>query len=145
MGPLIHQHMTTLHRVLNDTAPRLSIWSPIIVTPGLLKLTLALGSCLEHRDDLGLGIYKFGLVQHISATGKVLKAQYDQHRIITGVITAPSLADVSTLTATDGVSLPDNLSMAQGGNTQIRVVLGTLCGTNHPTSLEMKEVNVDIM
>ena len=38
-----HQHMKTLQKVLDDTACCLRFHAPIVVMPGLLKLTLALG------------------------------------------------------------------------------------------------------
>ena len=52
---------------------------------------------------------------------------------------------MATLAAPDGVSLPATMAIAQGSHTRLRVVLDTLFGTNHPTALEMKEVNVEIM
>ena len=38
-----------------------------------------------------------------------------------------------------------NLAMTQGSHSRLRVVLVTLFGTDHPTELEMKEVNTEIM
>ena len=61
-----------IHRVLDDTAHRLSIRAHILATPGLLKLSLALGFCLYHRYDLGTGLYQFGLKQHTPAAWMVL-------------------------------------------------------------------------
>ena len=49
------------------------------MTPGLLKLTLALGFSLDHHDNLGMWIHQFGLDQHTSASWKVLKARDEQH------------------------------------------------------------------
>ena len=57
----------------------------------------------------------------------------------------PTLADADTLTAPDGVSLNFNLDMAIGAHAQLMVVLATLFGPNHPTTLATKEVNVEIM
>ena len=53
-GGLKHQHLT---RALDDTAQHLSVRAPIVTIPGLLKLTLALGLRLEHRDTSGLGLH----------------------------------------------------------------------------------------
>ena len=82
---------------------------------GLLKLTLSLGFCLDHRDNLGTGIHQFWIGQHTSAARKVLKARAEQHQVIAGCDAAPSLDDMAALMAPDGVSLPYTLSMAQGG------------------------------
>ena len=132
----------TLQRALYDTTRRLSVQVPIIATPGMLKITLALGCRLDHCDNLGSGLHKFGLVQRTSASRKVLKVRSDQHQVIMGSRAAPSLADAATLAAPDGVSLPSTLAMAQGGHTRLSVVLDTLFRTNHPTVMAMKEVNV---
>ena len=74
-----------------------------------------------------------------------MKVWSDKHQVIMGGSTSPSLADAATLAAPDGVSLPTTLVMAQGGHTRLSVVLSTLFGTNHPTTLAMTEVNVKIM
>ena len=79
----------THQRNLDDTTWSLSAWAPILATPGLLKITLALGFLLEHHDDLCSGLHKFGLVQHTSASRKVLKVHFDQHKVIMGGSTAP--------------------------------------------------------
>ena len=110
----------------------------------MLKISPALGLRLEHRDDLGSGLHKFGLVQHNSAAWKVLKARDNQHQVIAGGSAAPSLADADTLTAPYGVSLPVTLAMAQEAYVRLRVVLATLFRTDHPTALMMKEMNVEI-
>ena len=49
------------------------------------------------------------------------------------------------MTAPEGVYLPDTLDMARGSHTWLRVVLTTLSGKNHPTTLAMKELNTEIM
>ena len=145
-GALNCQYLTTLQRSLEDTAWRLSVRAPIITTSGLLKLALALGFLLEHRDDLGLGLHQFVLGQNTSATQKVLKARSDQYQIIAGGAAAPSIAGTATLTAPDSVSLPATLAIALGGgHTQMRVVLVTLFWKDYSTTLAMKEANVEIM
>ena len=50
------QHLTMLHRALDDTARRLIIRAPIVATPGLLKLTLYLGFSIYHHNNLGTGL-----------------------------------------------------------------------------------------
>ena len=47
--------------------------------------------------------------------------------------------------ASDGVSLPAALAIAQGGYARLSMVLFTLFITDHPTVLEMKEVKSEIM
>ena len=105
----------TLQRDLYDTTRRLIVQVHIISTPGMLKITLVLGCRLEHCNDLGSGLHKFGIVQHTSASRKVLKVRSDQHQVIMGGSAAPSLADGATLAAPYGVSLSSTLAMAQGG------------------------------
>ena len=46
------QHLTTLHRAYDNIVWRLSVHAPIVATPGLLKLTLALGLRIYHHDNL---------------------------------------------------------------------------------------------
>ena len=60
------QYLTTLQRALKNTSLRLSVRAPISAMPGLIKFTLALRFLLDHRDDLGTGMYQFGLGQHTS-------------------------------------------------------------------------------
>ena len=110
--------------------------------PGLLNLTLTLGFRLEHCDDLGSGLHQFRISQHTYTSRKVLEARADRNQVITGNGATPSLDDAFTLMVPDGVSLPVTLAMAQGSHKWMRVVLDTLFGPNHPTVLEMKEVNV---
>ena len=59
VGAPKRQHLTTLQRAVNNTARRLSVRSTIVAMPGLLKITLALGFCLEHHNDLDLGLHQF--------------------------------------------------------------------------------------
>ena len=74
-----------------------------------------------------------------------MKARTDQHQIIAGGRSIPSLDDAATLTAPDGVSLPYNLGMEWGSYARLRVVLVTIFGLDPPTTLAMKEVNTEIM
>ena len=46
---------------------------------GILKLTLDLGFCLDHHEDLGTSFHQFRLNQHNYAARKVLTARSDQH------------------------------------------------------------------
>ena len=114
MGPLKHQHLTTLQMHLDDTACCLRVHTPIIATPGILKITLDLGFYLDNHNDLGTGLHQFGLGQHTSATRKVLKDRSDQNQVFADGGAAPYLDDAATLTAPDGVSLPATMAMAWG-------------------------------
>ena len=107
----------TLQSALDYNSQRLSVQAPIVATPGLLKLTLALGFRLEHRDELGSGFHQFRLGEHTSAARKLLKSEADKYQVIVGGGAAPSLSDATTLTAPDGVSLPVTLVML-GGDTR---------------------------
>ena len=133
--------MTTLQRYFNTTDRRLRIRTPIVATPGLLELGLALGFHLDHRNDLVAGLHQFGLFQHTSDTWKVMKARSDQNQVIAGGVATTFLSNAAATTAPEGISLLSTLVMALGDHTQPRVFLVTLFGTDHPTMLAMKEVN----
>ena len=100
-----------LQRDLDNTTQCLSICMSIATTLGLLKLAQALCFILDHRDDLGTDLNQFGLSQHISASQKVLKAHYEQHKVIAVGRASPSLSDTATLMVPDGVSLSATLAM----------------------------------
>ena len=102
--------MKTLQRALDDTARRLRVQAPIVVTPGLLNLTLSLGFLLDHRDNWGMGLHQFGLSRHTSTARKVLRARANQHQIVVGGAAAPSLAEAAMLMDPDWVSFPSTLS-----------------------------------
>ena len=92
-----------------------------------------------------MGLHQFVLGQNTSAAWKVLMDRVNKHQVITGGGAALYLADTATLTAPDGVSLPDTLSMAQGAHARLRVVLVNLFGPYHPAALAMRDVNMKIM
>ena len=106
--------MTTLQRALDDTTRHLSIRAPIVATSGMLKLTPALGSRLDHHKYLDTGLHQFVIVQHTSTTRKLVKFCADQHQVIAGGGAAPSLADTAMLMKIYCVSLSSTLAMAQG-------------------------------
>ena len=76
------QHMMKIQRALNNIARHLNVRTPIVVTSCLIKLTLALGFCLDHRDNLGTCPHLFGMIQHTSSARKVLNAHTNQHQVI---------------------------------------------------------------
>ena len=69
---LKQQQLTTLQRVFEDTALRLSIHDLFFATPGLLKLNLTIGFCINHRDDLGTGNKQLCLGYHTYAARKLM-------------------------------------------------------------------------
>ena len=64
---------------------------------------------------------------------------------IAGGSSAHSLANADTLVAPYGVSLLATLTMAQGDHAKLRVVLITLLGQDHPTTLAMSDINADLL
>ena len=88
--------------------------APTIATPSLLKLVITLGFRMESRDDLTTGLHPFVLGKHIATFQKFLRIQADQYAIIASGTGTPSLADVEILSAPNGVTLPQNFSMARG-------------------------------
>ena len=103
------QQLTTLQRVFNDTAQRMSVHAPIVDTPGSLKISLSIGFRLEHRDNLVMGIPQYCLGKHDSSARKVLKACVGQHQVIAGGGSTPTLVDSAYLTAPYGVSFPETV------------------------------------
>ena len=59
--------------------------------------------------------------------------------------TTLSIADVTTMMVPYNAPFPATLDMAGGFHAWIRMVLTTLFGTDHPTVLGIKEMNVEIM
>ena len=129
------QHITTFQRVFDDTSQRLSVGSPIIVAPILLKMTLDLVFHLNHRDNLGTGLHLFYLIQH-----KVLNACSDQHQVVAGGGGTPTLVDACYLPAPDGVSLPEKVVMAWSAHARLQLSLETLIRRDHPSSHAMDAV-----
>ena len=139
------QHLTTLDRAQKKTACPLSVRAPIVAKTDIIKLILALGFQLDHRDDLDTSLHHFGLFQHTSATWNVLKSRSYQHHVIADGGTAPSLEDAATLTTPDGVSLPPTMAMSQGIHVRLRVVLVTLLGKDHPNAMVMRDINAKLL
>ena len=55
------------------------------------------------------------------------------------------MAYAATLMAPDGVSFPDTIAMARGAHAWMRVVLVTLLGQEHPTVMDMRDINVELL
>ena len=123
--------MTTLHYAFDDTTRKLIFHVPIIATPGLLNMDLAIGSLLYHMDNLGMGLHQFGLIQ---------KARVDQHQVIAGAVGAPTLANAAFLMVPYGFSLTKMVAIAQIIHIRLLVVLYTLIGRDHPSYQGMETV-----
>ena len=113
--------------------------------PSLLETTLSLGFPLNHRDDLGTGIHQFCLGQHNYASGKVPKARFDQHQIISGGGGIPTLVYAAYLTAPYGVFFPETVPMARSAHARLMVVLETLIGRYHPSAQVIYTVVLDLI
>ena len=140
-----HQHLTTLLRTLDNTSRRLSVHAPIITIPGLINLNLALSFCLYQGNNLGMELHQFKISQETFSAWKVLESWANQHQVFAGSSAATFVADAAILMAPDGVSMLATLVMAQGSHAQLRVVMFSLFKPDHPTALEMRDVNTNIM
>ena len=94
---------------------------------------------------MGTNLHQSILDQHSFLAQKFQKARTDQHMVIAGGASAPSLADADMLVAPYGLSLSATLTMAQGAHERLRVVLITLLGQDHPTTLAMSDINADLL
>ena len=87
-------------------AEDMGLRAPIIATPSLLKLVLALGFRMESWDDPTTGIHPFVLGQHTATASKFLRGQADQYAMVASDAGALSLADVEILLDPNGLTLP---------------------------------------
>ena len=87
-----------------------------------------------------MGLNQFWLGQHTSATSKVLKARANQHQVIAGSIGVPTLADVASLTAPYGFSLPEMVAMLRSVHNRLQVVLDSLLERDQPVTKIMDAV-----
>ena len=58
----------------------------------------------------------------------------DQHQVIAGMGNDPTLSNADCMMASDGVSIPETLTMARGTHTHLRVFLDILMGRYHPSA-----------
>ena len=101
----------------------------------MLKITLVLGFCLDNHDELGTCLHQLEMANTALLPRRCLWHRFDQHQVIADGNAAPSLYDLATLEATDNLSLPSILAVAQGSHARLRVVLVALFGTDHHTLL----------
>ena len=118
----------------------MSVFTYIFATPSLLNMTLALGFCLKHRDNMGMVIQQLCIGKNTSDTRKVLKARTNQHQVIAGSGGTPTMEDAAYLTVPNGFSLPETEEMARSAHKRLRVVLINLMVRGHPVAQGMDVV-----
>ena len=134
-----------LQRAFDTAVEDMGLRAPTIATLSLLNLVLALGSRIEIRDDLTTGLHPFILGQHTATIRKFLRGQADQYAIVAFGADAPSLADVEILSETNGVTLPQNFSMAHGQWLRTRLIVRTCFGVHHKNSDALKEFGEEML
>ena len=142
-----------LQRAFDTAAEDIGMRTPTIATPSLLKLVLELGFRTESRDDLTTGLHPFVLRQHTATVWKFLRGQADRYTMVASCAGtpflagagAPSLADVEIFSAPDGVTLPQNYSMARGQWIRMRLIVGTCFGVDHNASDVLKEFGEEML
>ena len=100
---------------------------------------------MESRDNLTTGIHPFVLGQHMAMVRKFLRGQADRYTIMASRTGAPSLADVEILSAPDGVTLPQNFSMARGQWMRTRLIVGTFFGVDHNAWERLREFGEELL
>ena len=83
-------------------------------------------------DDLGTMLHQFCLGKNPSATRKILKSRVDQHKVFAGVVGAPTLDDLASLTAPNSISLQESFPMYQILRIRLCVVLEKNSATGPP-------------
>ena len=112
--------------------------APTIATPSVLKMVLALGLRMDSQDNLTTGRHPFVLGHNTATVRKFLRGQADRYAMVASGMGAPSLADVEILSASDGLTLPQNFSMARGQWLQTRLIVWTCFGVDHNASDGLK-------
>ena len=140
-----NQKLLVLQREFDTDAEDMGLRAPTIMTPSLLKLVLALGFQMKSRDDLTMGLHPFVLGQHTASVRKFLRGQADQYVMVASGTGAPSLADVDILLATNGVTLPQNFSVARGQWIRTHLIFGMCFGVDHNASEVLKEFGEEML
>ena len=134
-----HQQLLVMQRAFDTSAEYMGLRAPTIATPSLLNLVLALGFRMEIRDNLTTGLHPFVLGQHTATARKFLRGQVDQYAMVASGTGVPSLADVEILLAPDGITLPQNFSMACVQWLRTWLIVGTCFGVDHNMSDGLKK------
>ena len=108
------QQLLVLQRALNNAAADLSLRTPTVATPVVLKMVLGLNFCLSSKDNLSSGLHPFTLGQHTAARQKLLKTRVDRHNLMAGGHAAPSLADAKELVAPNGMTILTSHRQSRG-------------------------------
>ena len=85
-------------------------------------------------SDLGTMLHQFCLGKNPSATRKILKSRVDQHKVFAGVVGAPTLDDLASLTAPNSISLQESFPMYQILRIRLCVVLEKILRRDHPNT-----------
>ena len=123
-----HQQLQVLQQAVGKACDEIKIRAPIIVTPTSLKMTLGIGFCLDSQDDLTSGVLISILGRHTPEERKSLKEAGANYDMVIGGVGAPSMAEADTLTAPNGLTLSNSLSMLQGQNNRLRALAATFSG-----------------
>ena len=99
---------------------------------------------MESRDDLTTGLHPFVLSQHTATVCKFLCGQVDRYAMVASRTGAPSLADVEILSAPNGVTFPQNFSIARGQWMRTRPIFGTCFGVEHNASEGLREFGKEL-
>ena len=134
-----HQQLLVLQRAFDAATEDMGLHAPIIATPSLLKLVLALGFRMEIQDNLPTGVHPFVLGHHTATVRKFLQGQADRYAMVASGAGAPSLADVEIHSAPDSMTLPQNFSMVCGQWLRTRLIAGTCFGVEHNASDGLKD------
>ena len=113
--------------------------APTITTPSLLKLVIAFWFRMESRDNLTTEIHPFVLRLHTATVRKSLRVQTDRYAMMASGAGTPFLADMEILSATDGLTLPQNISMDREQWLRTRLIVGTCFGVDNNASDGLKE------
>ena len=140
-----HQQLLVLQRAFDAKAEEMGLCAPTIATHSLLNLVLALGFWMESRDDLTKGLHPFVIGQHTATVRKFLRGQADRYTMVASGTRAPSLAGVEILLAPDGVTLPQNFSMARGQWTRTGLIFRTCFGVDHNALEGIREFGKELL
>ena len=139
-----HQQLLVIQRAFDTATEDMGIQAHTIATPSLLKLVLALGFRMEIREDLTTVLHPFNLGNHTATVQKFLRRQADRYAMVSSGTGASSLADVEILSAPDGVTLPQNSSMARRQWLRTQLIVGTCFGVDHNTLEGLKDFGAEI-
>ena len=134
-----HQQLLVLQRAFDTASYDMGLHAPTIATYSLLKLVLAIGFRMDSWGEPTTGLHPFVLGHNTATVRKFLRGQADQYAMGASGAGAPSLVDVETLLAPEGVNLPRNFLMTRGKWLQTQMIVRTCFGVDHNASDNLKE------